>query len=221
MERGPFCECESQHMAPLTRVHEGDIVFARTGATTGESFTLTACPGPTVFASIPHPRQTALPQWIRGYLERLLRNPRLLEPDIEQLDGHGSARRERGETGLNPDGPGPSLADQRRIAAILDKADAIRRKRQQTLQLTDDLLRSAFLDMFGDPVTNPNGWRQARLDAVAEIRSGVTKGRRLDPAQRCLGAVHACGERSRWADLHRRREADRGSARARWTASGW
>ena len=47
--------------------------------------------------------------------------------------------------------PLPPLAEQKRIAAILDKADAIRRKRQQALQLTDDFLRSTFLKMFGDP----------------------------------------------------------------------
>jgi type I restriction enzyme S subunit len=77
----------------------------------------------------------------------------------------------------------PPLEEQRRIAAILDKADAIRRKRQQAIQLTDDLLRSAFLDMFGDPIINPRSWAQARLDSVADIRSGITKGRRLNPAQ--------------------------------------
>ena len=49
----------------------------------------------------------------------------------------------------------PPLDEQKRIAAILDKADAIRRKRQQAIQLADDFLRSVFLDMFGDPVTNP------------------------------------------------------------------
>lgn len=51
--------------------------------------------------------------------------------------------------------PLPPLDKQKRIAAILDKADAIRRKRQQAIQLADDFLRSVFLDMFGDPVTNP------------------------------------------------------------------
>jgi len=51
--------------------------------------------------------------------------------------------------------PLPPLDEQRRIAAILDKADAIRRKRKQAIQLADDFLRSVFLDMFGDPVTNP------------------------------------------------------------------
>jgi type I restriction enzyme S subunit len=59
--------------------------------------------------------------------------------------------------------PLPSLPEQRQIAAILDKADAVRRKRQQTLDLADQFLRSAFLDMFGDPVTNPKGWPVRRL----------------------------------------------------------
>ena len=54
--------------------------------------------------------------------------------------------------------PLPPLKEQKRIAAILDKADAIRRKRQQAIQLADEFLRSVFLDMFGDPVTNPKGW---------------------------------------------------------------
>ncbi len=48
--------------------------------------------------------------------------------------------------------------EQRRIADILDKADAIRRKRKEAIALADELLRSAFLEMFGDPVTNPKGW---------------------------------------------------------------
>lgn len=52
----------------------------------------------------------------------------------------------------------PPLDEQKRIAAILDKADAIRRKRQQAIQLADDFLRSVFLDMFGDPETNPKEW---------------------------------------------------------------
>nr|WP_232107019.1 restriction endonuclease subunit S [Pseudomonas putida] len=48
--------------------------------------------------------------------------------------------------------PVPPLSEQKRIAAILDKADAIRRKRQQAIQLADDFLRAVFLDMFGDVI---------------------------------------------------------------------
>lgn len=48
--------------------------------------------------------------------------------------------------------PLPPVVEQQRIAAILDKADAIRRKRQQAIQLADDFLRAVFLDMFGDVI---------------------------------------------------------------------
>lgn len=47
--------------------------------------------------------------------------------------------------------PLPPLEEQKRIAAILDKADAIRRKRQQAIDLADDFLRSVFIERFGDP----------------------------------------------------------------------
>jgi len=65
--------------------------------------------------------------------------------------------------------PLPPLAEQKRIAAILDKADAIRRKRQQAIQLADQFLRAVFLDMFGDPVTNPKGWDEIVLGDVIEF----------------------------------------------------
>lgn len=52
----------------------------------------------------------------------------------------------------------PAIAEQRRLANILDAADAIRRKRQEAVALTDQLLRSTFLEIFGDPVTNPKQW---------------------------------------------------------------
>lgn len=70
----------------------------------------------------------------------------------------------------------PPLDQQRRIAAILDKADGIRRKRQQALALADDFLRSAFLEMFGDPVTNPKGLPIGRLgDFAADVRYGTSQ----------------------------------------------
>lgn len=68
--------------------------------------------------------------------------------------------------------PLPLLPEQKRIAAILDKADAIRRKRQQAIQLADDFLRAVFLDMFGDPVTNPKGWEVKPLGDVLKLSSG-------------------------------------------------
>lgn len=59
--------------------------------------------------------------------------------------------------------------EQRRIADILDKADAIRRKRKQAIALTEELLRSAFLEMFGDPVMNPKGWPMSTFGAEVSL----------------------------------------------------
>ncbi|EKO3941930.1 restriction endonuclease subunit S [Vibrio fluvialis] len=71
--------------------------------------------------------------------------------------------------------PLPTLAEQKHIAAILDKADAVRQKRKQVIELADEFLRSVFLDMFGDPVTNPKGWEQVPLSTLSDkILNGTT-----------------------------------------------
>jgi type I restriction enzyme, S subunit len=69
--------------------------------------------------------------------------------------------------------PMPPLAEQRRIADILDKADNLRSERRRTLDLVDDLICSIFLDMFGDPETNPKGWPREELGKYADR---ITKG---------------------------------------------
>src|SRR5690606_9632962 len=51
----------------------------------------------------------------------------------------------------------PPLGEQKRIAGILDAADMLRAKRREALAQLDTLLQSTFLNMFGDPVTNPMG----------------------------------------------------------------
>jgi type I restriction enzyme S subunit len=66
----------------------------------------------------------------------------------------------------------PPLEEQRRIAAILDKADGVRRKRKEAIRLTEELLKSTFLEMFGDPVTNPKGWEKIKLGNLCTIVRG-------------------------------------------------
>ena len=68
--------------------------------------------------------------------------------------------------------PLPSLPEQRRITAILDKADAVRAARRAALSQLDTLTQSIFLDMFGDPATNPKGWPTSTLEELFEIARG-------------------------------------------------
>lgn len=77
--------------------------------------------------------------------------------------------------------PIPPLAQQRRIAAILDQAETLRTQRRAALAQLDSLTQSLFLEMFGDPVANDRGWPESlTLGEVADIASGVTKGRNLE-----------------------------------------
>ena len=69
--------------------------------------------------------------------------------------------------------PLPPLPIQKQIAAILEKADAAREKRRQANHLTEQFLQSTFLEMFGDPVTNPKGWERRRLgDVITKVTNG-------------------------------------------------
>ena len=92
------------------------------------------------------------------YLYYLLSSPRFRFLGAHAMTGAAGQKRVPTDFLGSFDVPLPPLPEQKRIAAILDKADAIRRKRQQAIQLADEFLRATFLDMFGDPVTNPKGW---------------------------------------------------------------
>lgn len=78
--------------------------------------------------------------------------------------------------------PIPPLSEQLRIVAMLDNADVIRCKRQESLMLMDDLLRSSFLEMFGNVVrdsasrTLQPGWRIASVEAIAATAANSCAG---------------------------------------------
>jgi type I restriction enzyme, S subunit len=75
--------------------------------------------------------------------------------------------------------PLPPIVEQLKIATILDAADSLRQKDQKLVERYTALSQSLFLEMFGDPVTNPMGWSSALLEDISDIVSGVTKGRKL------------------------------------------
>ncbi|WP_165672121.1 restriction endonuclease subunit S [Metapseudomonas otitidis] len=71
----------------------------------------------------------------------------------------------------------PPLGEQKRIAAILDKADALRAKRRKALGQLDALAQAIFIEMFGDPVLNPKGWETKRLGELGRVVTGNTPSR--------------------------------------------
>ena len=60
----------------------------------------------------------------------------------------------------------PPIAEQRRIAAILDKAEELRELRRQALRELDAIAQSTFIEMFGDPIINPKRWIKVKLENV-------------------------------------------------------
>ncbi|MCC1498121.1 restriction endonuclease subunit S [Alcanivorax sp. 1008] len=66
----------------------------------------------------------------------------------------------------------PPLEEQKRIAKILDAADALRAKRRESLAQLDALLQSTFLDLFGDPAVNPKSWGESALGEVVQVEHG-------------------------------------------------
>ena len=70
--------------------------------------------------------------------------------------------------------PLPPLEQQKKIAAILDAADELRQKDKALIAKYDELTQALFLDMFGDPVSNPKGWKYKALnELVSKLGDGL------------------------------------------------
>ncbi len=72
--------------------------------------------------------------------------------------------------------PFPPLDIQRQIADVLDRASALIEKRKVQIDKLDLLVKSQFIEMFGDPVSNPRGWEIGTIrDLVSEVKYGTSK----------------------------------------------
>lgn len=93
--------------------------------------------------------------------------------------------------------PLPPLDEQRHIAAILDQADTIRAKRRSSIEQFDELAASAFTAAFGDDLNSPT----ARLEEVAVVSSGITKGRRTSEPTRMVPYLAVVNVQAGFLDL--------------------
>lgn len=110
------------------------------------------------------------------YLVHFLRRQEIRVDGERKMTGSGGQRRVPRHFLESLEIPLPPLAEQRRIAAILDKADALRSNRQEALAQLDRLAQSIFVEMFGDPVTNPKGWPVVNLRTyLLDVTNGLTR----------------------------------------------
>jgi type I restriction enzyme, S subunit len=136
----------------------------------------------------------------RDYLFHFLRTPHFTSRATSAAVGVNLPR-------LSPatlstfDIPLPPLLEQRRIAEILDKADTLRAKRRAALAQLDTLTQSIFLDMFGDPTTNPKRWPMHALGAViCAVTNGITRRRSESDTGESI-VLRLRDIRSGWIDL--------------------
>ena len=164
-----FERADSGNSAPK----KGDVLYSKDG-TVGKVHVVKENEKFAVLSSIAilRPNENLLDS---DYFAHILKAPSTLAQSVRKKTGSAIRRiilKDLKQVKI----PLPPLDEQRRIAAILDKADAVRRKRQEALRLTEDLLRSVFLDMFGDPVTNPKGFLKVTLrDLIDETQYGTSK----------------------------------------------
>ncbi len=113
----------------------------------------------------------------RQFFERVLRSPTARTIYAAKMRGTTNRRRTiPKEIFRQIEFPLPPLAEQKRIAGILDAADKLRARRRDALAQLDTLLQSTFLDMFGDPVTNPMGWEVKALQGLIQKDRPITYG---------------------------------------------
>lgn len=180
----PWCDC-SEREAKSCQLEDGDIVFARTGATTGKSFLIRQAPSKSVFAS--YLIRVRLGKEANPvYVSHFFNSPSYWR----QITGRarGVAQPGVNSTSLKTlEIPLPPLAEQKRIAGILDAADALRAKRREALAQLDTLLQATFLDLFGSerppisigPVQFGDGKDFVQLGKVAVLATGHTPDREV------------------------------------------
>lgn len=134
------------------------------------------------------------------FVVHFLRQDRIRQQGGSRMTGSAGQRRvpEGFLAGLTM--PLPPLPEQRRIAEILDKADALRAKRRAALAQFDTLAQSIFLDMFGDPAMNPMGWP---VRTIGEVTECLDRFRRpITESDRVAGSVPYYGANGQqgWID---------------------
>ncbi|MEI6747154.1 MAG: restriction endonuclease subunit S [Methylococcaceae bacterium] len=137
-------------------VESGDILIAMSGATTGKIGLVPQNIEGLVLQNqrVGNFKILQSEKIDKGYLKHVVISPEYQRQIFSSMAGAAQPNISSNQL-ENIKIPLPPLPQQRRIAAILDQADALRAKRREALAQLDKLTQSIFIEMFGDPVTNP------------------------------------------------------------------
>ncbi len=110
-------------------------------------------------------REEVSPEWVYYFM----RQEAVRQEAKRHMTGSAGQQRVPADFVAQVEIPLPPLPEQQRIAGILSRADRLRRLRRYALEMSDGYLQAVLLEMFGDPATNPMGWKQARIGDVVAI----------------------------------------------------
>lgn len=173
ISKDDFFAADSGNSAPKT----GDVLFSKDG-TVGKVHVVKTVEPFAVLSSLAILRPASCVD--PDYLGHVLRFPEVLEEALKRKTG--SAIRRIVLSDLKQiQIPLPSIEEQRRIATILDKADALRTKRREAFAHLERLANSIFVELFGDPVRNEKNWPTKAVSEICELVRGSSPRPQGDP----------------------------------------
>jgi type I restriction enzyme, S subunit len=151
-------------------LHPGDLLIARSGATAGKSLLFRGLAEPAVFAGYLIRFKVRVDRVLPEYLAHFLQSPMywgFIRKTARAVAQPNVNAREMASLPV----PLPPLSEQQRIVDLLSRAESIVRMRREAEAEAKAIIPAQFLDMFGDPATNPKGWDVKCLAELATFAS--------------------------------------------------
>lgn len=153
----------------------GDVIFAKITPCmeNGKAAHVKDLPLPIAFGSTEFHVLRPNENLDAKYLSYLIRRPSFRKIAEKNMTGSGGQKRVTSSFLSNYKIPIPeSYEDQIRIATLLSRVEALIAKRKESIQLLDELLKSTFLEMFGNPVKNEKGWDKSSIKSFSNVKIG-------------------------------------------------
>ena len=118
------------------------------------------------------------------YIEMVLRSPRCIDYYRSKLNGTVNRRGHMSEGDfLGMQIPCPSIEEQKYVVTTMNQVKQVMISLTEEMTALDQLIKARFVELFGDMLTNPMNWLEQKLEYMADIVSGITKGRNIQTSK--------------------------------------